>query len=115
MTKPIRTTGTKCRRHVQAREAFTNSNGQLVGRYETPLLYVVYSYGTHWPLFVWDGFDWYENEERASATTSKHRSQTHPHTPTQLRTCRWLKDFIRTHTGHHRALTDVQTTLGLAA
>lgn len=48
--------------------------------------YVVYSYGTHWPLFVCvhlNGKDvWFENEERHSRTTSKHRSQTHPHCPT---------------------------------
>jgi hypothetical protein len=47
-------------------------------------LYAVYSYGTHWPLFIWsdEAKTWFENEERHSITTSKHRSQCHPHCPT---------------------------------
>lgn len=50
--------------------------------------YAVFSYGDHWPLFVsihLDGKDvWFENEERHSMTTSKHKSQTHPQQPTNL-------------------------------
>lgn len=50
--------------------------------------YVVYSYGTHWPLFICVYLNgqnvWYENKDRASRTTSKHKSQTHPHQPTTL-------------------------------
>jgi hypothetical protein len=42
-------------------------------------LYIVYSYG-YWPLYVWDSKTcvWYENEERYSVTTSKHRTQARP-------------------------------------
>jgi len=50
--------------------------------------YAVFSYGVYWPLFISvhiNGHDvWFENEERYSVTTSKHRSQTHPHQPTTL-------------------------------
>lgn len=50
--------------------------------------YVVYSYGTHWPLFICVYLNgqnvWFENEERHSRTTSKHKSQTHPYQPTTL-------------------------------
>ena len=47
-------------------------------------LYVVYSYGEHFPLFVaeTDGAGntvWYENTDRYSVTTSKHKSQARPH------------------------------------
>jgi hypothetical protein len=46
----------------------------------------VQSYG-YWPLFVCihlQGKDvWFENTDRYSITTSKHRSQSHPHVPTQ--------------------------------
>lgn len=48
--------------------------------------YAVFSYGEHWPLFIsvyLDGQDvWFENTDRHSVTTSKHRSQTHPHCDT---------------------------------
>ena len=40
--------------------------------------YVVYSYGTHWPLFVYANGVWYENAARHNTTTSKHRTQSHP-------------------------------------
>lgn len=76
--KGPRVAGWKARPYVQAKQPFRNHNNQLFARWETPLLYVVYSYGDHWPLFAWDGFEWYENEDKVSPTTSKHRSQTHP-------------------------------------
>ena len=44
--------------------------------------YVVYSYGEHWPLFVYAGGHWYENRVKYSRTTSKQHSQAHPHEPT---------------------------------
>jgi len=44
----------------------------------------VYSYGKHWPLFIWENGVWYENEDRASVSTSKHRTQLHPHAETRL-------------------------------
>lgn len=42
--------------------------------------YVVYSYGTHFPMFVWDynTFEWYENTDRFSRTTSKQQNQCRP-------------------------------------
>lgn len=84
----------QARAKVQAREVFKTSNGQLFARWETPDLYVVYSYGSHWPLFVWNGSEWFENEDRHSVTTSKHRGYTHPHTATQLRSVTALRKFI---------------------
>lgn len=58
-------------------------------------LYVVYSYGPHWPLFIHDRNTqrWYENEDRYGRTTSKHRSQCHPHVPTSLRPVEWMRKF----------------------
>jgi len=97
MPKLIKTTNSKCRAFVKVRASFTNSNGQLFGVWHNPMLYVVYSYGEHWPLFMWDGFDWYENEDKCSRTTSKHHGQAHPHTPTLKRNCGWLKNFISAH------------------
>jgi hypothetical protein len=40
--------------------------------------YVVYSYGHHYPMFVYTNDKWYENSDRYSVTTSKHHSQARP-------------------------------------
>lgn len=116
MSKIAKVSGCKARPYVQAKQPFTNHNKQLYAVQHTPTLYVVYSYGDHWPLFVHDGFDWYENEDKCSRTTSKHRSQTHPLTTTQPRSCTWLKNFIRDHLGYHRQMERLQNDLlGIAA
>ena len=77
------------RTHVQNRKEFEGSNtfaewslgkGASEG---SPRRYIVYSYGKHWPLFIWENGVWYENADRASVSTSKHRTQLHPHTQTR--------------------------------
>ena len=94
MTTTVVTTGQKCRPYVEARRAFRNSNGQLFGRHERGL-YVVYSYGEHWPLYIYDGAQWLENSDRTSVTTSKHRSQARPlGTATTLASCRDMRAII---------------------
>jgi hypothetical protein len=127
MSKTIRTTNTKCRALVQERTAFKNSNGQLYAKWETPDLYVVYSYGEHWPLFMWAGRTetWYQNEDKFSPTTSHHRTYAHPHEETELVGCYRMKQIIDAYRSAHRhemlavrqaaALHDVQSRLGLAA
>ena len=47
---------------------------------EVTLNYVVYSYRYTWPLFVFDNLAqvWYENKDKVSRTTSRHRTQLHP-------------------------------------
>lgn len=113
--KPITTAGTRARKYVQSGIAFRNHNKQLFGRWETPLLYVVYSYGEHWPLFAWDGFSWFENEDRYSPTTSKHRSHTHPHKETIKQSRDALRAMIAQRIGDYRQMTYAQRTLGIAA
>ena len=87
-----RINGRTSRPYVQRTEPFKNSNGQLYAEWygkpndveDSLSRYVVYSYGVHWPLFVYVpsvGL-WFENTDRHSVTTSKHRSQTHPHCDT---------------------------------
>jgi hypothetical protein len=46
--------------------------------------YVVYSYDRHWPLFIYEvRVDaWFENTSKYGVTTSKHKTQSHPHTDT---------------------------------
>lgn len=47
--------------------------------------YVVYSYGHHWPIFVYD-FEtqqWFENSDKFSVTTSKHTTMLCPSSNTK--------------------------------
>ena len=58
--------------------------------------YVVYSYGEHWPLFVYDkrSGEWLENSDKYSPTTSKHRTQAHPRGDTKLVSFNEIVKFI---------------------
>lgn len=73
--------------------------------------YVVYSYGTHWPLFIWVNGTWFENEDRFSVTTSKHRTQIHPHCPTVLLSTEWMKRLAQ---GGYRELVKARIVEGVA-
>ena len=46
-------------------------------------IYVVFSYGYHFPLFACVNGTWYENADKFSPSTSKHQSQLHPLCPTE--------------------------------
>lgn len=76
------------RAKVEIMEEFDNKNSSCYGRrLEKAGLYVVYSYGEHWPLFVYDWRvnQWYENTDKYSATvkysntTSRHASHSRPY------------------------------------
>lgn len=75
---------TRCRGYVQSKQPFKahNLSAEWTTRGESDM-YIVFSY-SHWPLFIFTDGQWYENEERYSVTTSKHRSQSHPHISTTL-------------------------------
>ena len=85
--KAVKTSNIKCRTLVQSLKPFNGSNlfaVRISGNADLNLTerYVVYSYGKHFPLFVNQDGIWYENQDRYSVSTSKHRSQSHPHTNT---------------------------------
>ena len=70
------------RAKVEIMEEFDNKNSSCYGRrLEKAGLYVVYSYGEHWPLFVYDWRvnQWYENNSRYGNTTSRHASHSRPY------------------------------------
>lgn len=91
--KSIRTTGQQARQYVKSLTPFHNNGTNyrhakgatlwselLTSAGDPDPLYVVYSYGRHWPLFAnWKGV-WFANKDKASRTTSKHYGQAHPHT-----------------------------------
>jgi hypothetical protein len=72
-----RVANAKCRTKVQLRQPFKGSNlwGEWVGS-----VYAVYSYGRHFPLWVYDPEteQWFGNADRYSVSTSKHRTQSQP-------------------------------------
>jgi hypothetical protein len=72
MTK---TSNSKSKQYVVSRIPFRGSN--MFGKGDDKL-YIVYSYGNHFPLHVWNGKEWYSNCEKYSVTTSRHFSQTKP-------------------------------------
>jgi len=55
----------KCRSYVAARLPFKGSN--LFGEYINDQ-YVVYSYGAHFPAYVYSEGMWFENEDKFPST-----------------------------------------------
>ena len=86
------TSNSRCRSLVQNCAPFKGSN--LFAGTQDNGIYVVWSYGFHFPLFAKVGEQWYENGERYSNTTSKQRGQSHPHTDTIKVSCVELKKII---------------------
>lgn len=105
MTKTKTGTNAACASLAYNTTPFRNTNNTLFGRWVTPWLYVVYSYGEHWPLFVYEkvGGTWMVNEDKASRTTSKHKGQVWPRrvgmarVQAEPRSCVWLKELIYDH------------------
>lgn len=84
---------------VQNRQEFKNTNGTLFGRWETRFLYVVYSYGEHFPLFLNDcsygESAWAVNTDKYSVTTSRHFTYANPECENVGSTTQELKEYIR--------------------
>lgn len=77
-------TNRECCRYAANFLEFTNKNKTIFGysNYKNlhPITYTVYSYGQHFPMYVYD-FEkkkWYGNKDRYSMTTSKHQSMMRP-------------------------------------
>ena len=87
MTKVI--ANYRARAYVQRKEHFdgahifarwsTKESDHKMGR-SKQTIYTVYSYGHHFPMFVYDADAnvWVENSDHYSVTTSKQRTQLHP-------------------------------------
>jgi hypothetical protein len=62
-----------------------------------PARYVVYSYDRHWPLFVYETRTnmWFENASKYGVTTSKHKTQSHPHIGPDKITYLHVDDMIK--------------------
>jgi hypothetical protein len=84
---------TKARDYVVERKPFQGSN--LFGVYTLmdadQEVYVVYSFDTHYPMYIHTNDAWFENEDRFSPTTSKHLSQARPSSTTVKLSTRWMQ------------------------
>lgn len=91
-----RVANNNARRYVQALEEFSGSNtaGEWAHNGEI-MWYSVYSYGYHWPLFVYEDGRWYENADKYSRTTSKHHGQLHPLCDTEKHSSDDMVDIAR--------------------
>lgn len=96
---PVRINGRQAYAYTRDCIPFKNSNGQLYALWVSPCIYAVYSYGPHWPLFIYstDTRLWYANEDKFSRTTTKHYSQAFPYSghPVRARSCTWMKRAAR--------------------
>ena len=59
-------------------------------------LYIVYSYGYHWPMFIYSKANnmWYENISKYSSTTSKQTTQLRPNVKLNPLYCDQMKEII---------------------
>lgn len=84
--KITKTSNATARALVQACREFDGNNtyGRIVranrGEDNEEKMFVVYSYGTHYPMYIYHEptGTWYENHTKYSRSTSKQRSQLHP-------------------------------------
>lgn len=71
----IKTSNKEARQYVESRTPFKGSNTFGEGNDN---LYVVYSYGYHYPLYIWTGKEWIGNKDKVSSSTSKQANQLNP-------------------------------------
>jgi hypothetical protein len=82
------------RRLVTDRHLFTNNNETVYAQHRGDL-YVVYSYGEHFPMYAFDEVAcvWLGNKDKYSRTTTTHQSLARPDTDS----IRWMNtDDLRT-------------------
>lgn len=97
-SKPPRISNSEMSQYVNRRAPFRSAKESAYAEYReelvsigVPARYVVYSYGAHFPIYVYDYQmqEWYGNKDKYSPTTSRHQSQARP-------TC--VRDYFDTET-----------------
>ena len=89
-----RVSNNKARQVVNSMEEFKGSN--TFGVWENPACYVVYSYGKHFPMYVFDVVSnmWFGNYDKYSMSTSKHQSQLRPSATVIYKNTHFLNNII---------------------
>lgn len=70
-----RTSNSDCRNFVEEKVAFKANN--IFSEWRDGK-YVVYSYGKHFPMYIYKTGKWYENSDKYSRSTSKQQTQARP-------------------------------------
>ena len=99
----MRVSNNKARDYVNGFKEFQGSNmfGKWLdvgnGRTETNLLYAVYSYGSHFPMYVWDSTEkkWLGNKDKYSQSTTRHQALAKPYHVHRWVDTEGLKSMIR--------------------
>ena len=81
-------TNREMRKYVEQKQSFINGNKTCFGEWnQSANVYVVYSYGRHYPAFIFDRVtqQWFENSTRRSVTTSRHKTHCRPYNATIIR------------------------------
>lgn len=65
-----------CSQYVRDREPFKSTN--VFGEMLNKGVYVVYSFGRHFPMYAYIDGEWYRNTDGFSRTTAKHKGQACP-------------------------------------
>lgn len=82
-------TNRECRAKAINLTPFKNGNKTIYGEWADSNTYVVYSYGSHFPIYAWvrQTNRWYANEDKYSRTTTRHMGQVCPdHNATRVST-----------------------------
>ena len=89
----IKTSNIACSELVDKKVVF-KANNIFSEHIEEDKLYIVYSYGYHFPMYIKYKNTWYENSDKYSVTTSKHTSQARPNKQTKLLNTKEMKEII---------------------
>ena len=89
----IRTSNIKCSEYVNNKIEF-KSNNIFSEHIKKDKLYIVYSYGHHFPMYIKYKNTWYENSDKFSVSTSKQQNQARPNAKTKLLSTNKMKELI---------------------
>ena len=89
----LRTSNIKCSELVNKKIEF-KANNIFSEHIKKDKLYIVYSYGYHFPIYIKYKNTWYENSDKYSVTTSKQQSQARPNAKTKLLSTNKMKELI---------------------
>tara|TARA_R100000808_G_scaffold23024_1_gene50580 strand:+ start:1365 stop:1658 length:294 start_codon:yes stop_codon:yes gene_type:complete len=88
-----RTSNNKCNELVNNKIEF-KANNIFSEHIKKDKLYIVYSYGFHFPIYIKYKNTWFENSDKYSVSTSKHQSQARPNAKTKLLNTNQMKQLI---------------------
>ena len=89
----IRTSNIKCSEYVNNKIEF-KANNIFSEHIKKDKLYIVYSYGHHFPMYIKYKNTWYENSDKYSVSTSKQQNQARPNSKTKLLSTNKMKELI---------------------